>query len=139
MIHTYQLTEIPDFTGYYADKNGNIYTTLKQGCRNRFDLSKRTTPKLLNIRLTKNGYSRVYMRRDSTNKREDVYIHRIIAELFIPNPNNLEEVNHINCIRNDNRVENLEWVSRKENLSHAMNKGFMGRNKLGQFENKQNL
>lgn len=130
------LKEIPDFAGYYADENGNIYSTLKQGCRNRYDMSKRTAPILLNVRYTRKGYARVYMRRESTNKREDVYIHRIIAELFIPNPNNLSEVNHINCQRNDNRVDNLEWVTRQENIDYALKTGFMGRNKLGQFTHK---
>ena len=38
------LKEIPDFDGYFADENGNIYTTLKKGCRDRFDLSKRVNP-----------------------------------------------------------------------------------------------
>lgn len=131
-----KLIEIPDFAGYYADKQGNIYTTLKQGCRDRYDLSKRTEPKLLGVRYTRKGYGRVYMRRESTNKREDVYIHRIVAQLFIDNPNNLPEVNHKNSDRSDNRVENLEWISRIDNLSHAMREGCMTRNELGQFTHK---
>jgi hypothetical protein len=46
-------------------------------------------------------------------------IHRAIAMTFIPNPNNLPETNHKNGIKNDNRVENLEWVTNKENQDHA--------------------
>lgn len=133
---TIELKEIPDFAGYYASKEGEIFTTLKQGCRDRYDLSKRTEPRKLNVRYTKHGYGRVYMRRESTNKREDVYIHRIVAELFIPNPNNLPEVNHLDNNRGNNKAINLEWVSRIDNLNYAMINGNMTRNNLGQFAHK---
>ena len=133
-----EIFEIPDFTGYYADKEGNIYTTLKQGCRDRFDLSKRTKPVKLNYRFTKKGYARVYMRRVSTNKREDVYVHRIIASMFIENPYNLETVNHKSCNRSDNRVENLEWMTIEDNLKHAMEVGSLGRDEFGRFVNTSN-
>ena len=131
-----KLKEIPDFAGYYASEEGEIFTTLKQGCRNRYDLSKRTEPRKLNVRYTKHGYGRVYMRRESTNKREDVYIHRIIAELFIPNPNNLPEVNHLDNDRVNNKVTNLEWVSRIDNFNYAMTNGNMKRDSLGQCTHK---
>lgn len=131
------LIEIPDFAGYFADENGNIYTTLKQGCRDRYDLSKRTEPKILNVRYTPKNYARVYMRRESTNKREDVYVHRIIAELFLDNSNNLPEVNHIDSDRTNNHVDNLEWVTREDNLKHAMEYGDLGRDREGKFINKQ--
>ncbi len=78
------------------------------------------------------------MRRESTNSREDVYVHRIIAQMFIPNPNNLETVNHKNCKRDDNRVENLEWMTLEDNLKHAMEVGSLGRDELGRFVNTSN-
>lgn len=134
-----KLYEIPDFAGYYADREGNIYSTLKQGCRDRYDLSKRIKPVKMNYRLTRKGYARVYMRRESTNEREDLYVHRIIAQLFIDNPNNLETVNHKNCNRLDNRVENLEWLTIEDNLKHAMEVGSLGRDKIsGRFINTSN-
>lgn len=48
-------------------------------------------------------------------------VHRLVAIAFIENPDKKPEVNHINCIRDDNRADNLEWVTHKENLNHSKN------------------
>lgn len=57
------------------------------------------------------------------NKKTSYRLHRLIAELFLPNPNHLPEVNHINGDRMDTRVENLEWCTRKHNARNAADRG----------------
>lgn len=46
-------------------------------------------------------------------------VHRLVAETFIPNPDNLPQVNHKDCNKDNNHVDNLEWVSGRDNLDHA--------------------
>lgn len=64
----------------------------------------------------KQGYLKVDLVKDSKPKR--FFIHRLVANSFIPNPENKPEVNHKNGIKTDNRVENLEWCTPSENSYH---------------------
>lgn len=79
------------------------------------------TANILNPKPSKIGYFIVTLCKKTI--REKVYIHRLVADSFIPNTDNKSQVNHINGIKIDNRVENLEWVSCKENIQHAFRIG----------------
>lgn len=67
------------------------------------------------------GYKRYDLTVDG--KKYSRQVHRLVAEAFIPNPNNLPVVNHIDGNKLNNNINNLEWVTYSENLSHAYNTG----------------
>ena len=94
---------IPGFPNYEVSDLGNV--------RNK------KTGKVLKPYLTR-GYLRVSLY-DDEGKRCCKLLHRIAAEAFIPNPEKLPVVNHINGCKTDARVTNLEWVTHSENMSHA--------------------
>lgn len=79
--------------------------------------------KILAPNKTQSGY--LFVDLGMERKRHDFKVHRLVATAFIPNPENKPEVNHINGIKTDNRLSNLEWVTHKENMIHASKIGLM--------------
>jgi len=73
--------------------------------------------------LNLHGYAKVCLIQDT--KRVNVYIHRIVAELYVANPKGLGTVNHINGLKSDNDSSNLEWLTHKDNMRHAFDTGLI--------------
>ena len=69
------------------------------------------TGRILKNSIRKDGYCQVMLGRKTIPE----YIHRLVAETFIPNPKKLPQVDHINGVKSDNRIENLRWVDATEN------------------------
>lgn len=97
----------------------------------------RGTPYILKAQVDKKGYMRVRM----TIEREkmSIKVHREVAKAFIPNPNNLPQVNHKDGNKQNNRVDNLEWCTNQENARHAIANGLWRNNLKGskQFTDAQ--
>jgi hypothetical protein len=83
--------------------------------------------KPLNGHCSHTGYKHITL--SDNNRRRIDTVHRIVAETFIPNPDNKRDVNHKNGNKLDNRVENLEWCTRSENLHHAIEIGLVNSRK----------
>lgn len=107
MTETY-LHQIPSVKGYRINRFGEIWSEV----HSRF-----LTPKF------RNGYPIFEFYVSGIRKR--LYIHRILAELFIPNPDNKAEVNHIDGNKTNNSLINLEWATHQENLQHAHRTGLI--------------
>ena len=97
--------EIPGFPDYQVSNLGRVMSY-----RNQYGHG----PRIIHGEKTKTGYIQV-----SLNKRR-FKVHRLVALAFIPNPDELPQINHKNEIKTDNRAENLEWCTAKYNINYGV-------------------
>ena len=98
---------------YEIDEEGLIYCILND---------KYHKIRILKPHLNNSGYLRVNLY-DMNHRPKKHYIHRLVAQTFIPNPDNLKYVDHKDCSKLNNSVNNLEWVTQKENIRRSVQKG----------------
>jgi hypothetical protein len=103
--------EIPGYEGkYYVSNNGEVYSKIIM--------------RILKPVFTSHGYHRVTLCGPAGSRK--YYIHRLVAQCFIPNPENKAQVNHLNGSKTNNCIGNLQWVTCDENREHAIENGISG-------------
>ena len=88
---------------YKVNKNGKIINIKRN--------------KIRKSRIDKYGYERIILNKN--NKKQNLLVHRLVAEAFIPNPNNLPQINHKDENKQNNNVNNLEWCTQKYNCNYG--------------------
>lgn len=103
--------EIKGFEGNYSvSSEGRVRS-------NGLLKGKNSKVRILKTELSKKGYLRVGLTKDGKQKK--YLVHRLVCMAFLDNPNNLPDVNHKNECKTDNRLVNLEWMSRRDNMNYG--------------------
>jgi hypothetical protein len=127
--------DIIGYEGIYQISNlGNI-KSLERLVNNHSNFKKRLKEKILKKNISKTGYYVVDLKNNCN--RKTLKVHRLIAIHFIENKLNKCFINHINGIKTDNRIENLEWCTIKENNFHAQKTGL--KNDIGANNSRAKL
>lgn len=112
--------KIPNYSLYQCSNLGRIKT---------FNWKNQGIERIMKPALDGCGYLRTVLKRDSDGKLCTIKVHRIVGITWIDNPNKYPQINHLNGVRSDNRVINLEWCTCSQNIKHAYdfnNKSVLG-------------
>ena len=109
--------DIKDYEGLYQVSNLGRVKSLKRSYIRKEGVSRTIPEKFLKPGKLANGYLQVILCKNSRHSNK--LMHRLVAEAFLSNPNNLPQVNHKNEDKTDNRVDNLEWCTAKYNNNYG--------------------
>ena len=118
--------DIKEYEGYYQVNEEGKVKSVERWISNGSPNGMIKKEQILKTQQNKNGYLQVTLCKQG--KKKCVYVHRLVAEAFLDNPNNLETVNHKNGNKLDNNVSNLEFSSYQENNQHAYDTGLHNKN-----------
>lgn len=108
-----------NFGAYSVTKDGRVFSHWKR-CAHKWEIAEQPYRELRQT-TNRKGYLEVCL--ENQNTRKHVRVHRLIALAFIPNPEGKPQINHIDCNKQNNSVNNLEWVTNSENHLHKMANG----------------
>ncbi len=124
--------DIEGYEGLYQVNNIGMVKSMDRIIKRKNNTDQKRKGKILESKKTqkqKDGLDYPSVGLSKNGKVKLIRVHRLVAETFIKNNDNNLIVNHINGIKTDNRVENLEWVTQSENLYHSYNIGLSDRYK----------
>lgn len=115
------------YGGYYEVSSIGRVRSVKCSILKKNDIMYNKAQKIRSYFISKTGYPQITL--SLNGKLRQHFIHRLVCEAFIPNPDKKLSVNHRNFIKTDNRIENLEWLTNEENSLHfhAANPGWATR------------
>lgn len=109
--------DIKDYEGLYQVSNLGRVRSLDKIVIRTDGKNRHQKGKILKLQISKYGYNVITLWNNNVSKQFKV--HRLVAMAFIPNPNNLPQVNHIDEDKLNNKIDNLEWCTALENNRHS--------------------